>query len=110
MTKRMNFNWIKTALLAATAMVSSVSYTHLDVYKRQEFMEHGRQGRLDYGCPGLDVRTLLLHLVRTQLDVYKRQFELSIGQVANEPFVWLHICLVSAVVYLNLSTYQDYSY
>lgn len=22
-------------------------------------MEHGRQGRLDYGCPGLDVRTLL---------------------------------------------------
>ena len=22
---------------------------------------------MDYGCPGLDVRTLLLHLVRTQL-------------------------------------------
>ena len=24
-------------------------------------MEHGRQGRLDYGCPGLDVRTCLLY-------------------------------------------------
>ncbi len=35
--------------------------------RRNELMEHGRQGRLDYGCPGLDVRTLLLHLVRTQL-------------------------------------------
>ena len=39
--------------------------TQVKRFRRNEFMEHGHQGRLDYGRPGLDVRTLLLYLVRT---------------------------------------------
>ena len=32
-------------------------------FRRNEFMEYGHQRWLDYGCLGVDVRTLFLHLV-----------------------------------------------
>ena len=63
-------------------MVSAVSYTHLDVYKRQGFlMSEKFRYTLDFsGTPGLGWDGMLIALLGghnpvsyTHLDVYKRQ-------------------------------------
>ena len=64
-------------------IVKPVSYTHLDVYKRQEiarkavsFIREGECIILDSGSTTTEIAKLLTPVSYTHLDVYKRQIQL----------------------------------
>ena len=63
----------KILLIGTGGTIASVSYTHLDVYKRQGLYSGSAGGFIGYGSGVQISRCDVTSLKHTAVDVYKRQ-------------------------------------
>ena len=64
--------------------VGTVSYTHLDVYKRQvQGSAAFQQNAVDLLLPQLFHQLQKIHMTAMRLDVYKRQTRITAGMAAS---------------------------